>query len=126
MIFQIISKETNQPIKLNDFDTLYCQFAGIEVDKHKFANWFPYLEGVFYTFGDLADDVKDSYFCTGKLCISDPRKVSLHQAAQIMLINHATSLFSEEKLTEDYFKCIQNIVNFYQENDDKFYFTFSF
>lgn len=126
MIFKIISKITNQPINLSDFDILYCKFAGIEVDKHRYANWFPYLEGVFYTFGDLADHAKNSYFYKGKLCIKETRKVSLHQAAQLMLVNHSMFLFSGEKLEDDYFRDIKDIVNFYQENDDRFYFIFSF
>lgn len=125
MTFHIISKVTNNPVNLNYFDALYCKYAGIEVKKDTFALWYPLLEGVFTMFSDLADNAKDSYFCQGKLCVKDPRKVSLHQAAQLMLVNWSMFLWSGEKFEDTHFQKIKDIVNFYQENDDKFYFTFS-
>lgn len=127
MTFQIISKEDKQAITLNEFDTLYCNFAGVEVSNTQYAAWFCWLEGVFNIFGDLADNAFDSYFAKGRLGIKKhSRQVTLHQAAQLMLVNLSSLLFKDDRLTDDYFKSIQTIVNFYQEFDNKFYFEFHF
>lgn len=127
MIFQIISRETNKAITLNEFDTLYCNFAGVKVDGQDYAMWFYWLEGVFNTFGDLADNAFNSYFTKSRLGIEKgSRQVTLHQAAQLMLVNLSSLLFKDDRLTDSYFKSVQPIVNFYQEFDNKFYFEFNF
>nr|UWD62778.1 MAG: hypothetical protein [Bacteriophage sp.] len=126
MTFQIIDKDTNKAINLSKFDEDYCAFNGIRVDNFNYAYWFYALERAFFIYGDLADNA------TGKLhlrnMITSFRKMSMHQAVQMLTIYSAKTFYDNENY-EDWEKSLEwlkPVVKFFLSVKDKYYFTFCF
>lgn len=123
MRFQIFNSETNQPIVLNDFDALFCKFAGQEYDTERYGRWYPMLEPVLNTYGDMADNCKDS-FLYESLDIKDSRILSLHQAAKVLIIWYGRTFLEND--TFENMTYIKDVVNFFQHYNNQYYITFRF
>lgn len=126
MTFQIIDKDTNKPINLSKFDEDYCAFNGIRVDNFHYAYWFYALEGAFSIYGDLADNA------TGKLHLRNMityfRKMSMHQAVQMLTIHSAKTFYDNENYEdwETQLEWLKPVAKFFLSVKDKYYFTFCF
>lgn len=123
MKFQIFNSETNQPIVLNDFDVLFCQFTGQEYDTERYGRWYHMLEPVLNTYGDIADNCKDS-FLYKSLDIKDSRTLSLHQAAKVLIMWYGRTFLEND--TFENMNYIKDVVNFFQHYNNKYilYFTY--
>ena len=128
MTFQIISKETSQPIDLSKFDSMYCKFNNIKESKYLFATWYPWLEGVYKTFADIRDNCKNSTIY--KRIIGDGEMFSMTalQVVKCLLIYEGRgflkcqSFKSYQLEIED----ISQMIRFYLSDEikDKYYFEF--
>lgn len=121
MTFQIFNSETNNPIFLQDFDSLYWKFLDKEKDSN--GRWFMLLEAILNMYGDIADNCKDSYLYKS-LDIKDSRTLSLHQAAKVLIMWYGRTFL--EKDTFEGIEYIKDVVNFFQHYGNQYYIKFSF
>lgn len=128
MTFQIISKKTNQPIKLSEFDHMYCQFNNQKEDENYYAIWYPWLEGVFRTFADIHDNCKDSRIYHQVVGKDKSYMMTPLQVVQCLLIWEGRTYTAQ--CSFDYYKSdievISEMVKFYLSEDiiDDYYFIF--
>lgn len=122
MTFQIFDSETNNPIFLQDFDSLYWKFLDKE-DPNEYGRWFRLLEAILNTYGDIADNCKDSYLYNS-LDIKDSRTLSLHQAAKVLIMWYGKTFLEED--TFEGIEYIKDVVNFFQHYGNQYYIKFSF
>ena len=85
MTFEI--KQNDEFIVLNSFDEQYCAFTGEELRSDIYGRWFPLLESVFNTWGDIADytDKKYSYL-RKRMNIKDSRAIPAKDAAHCLMV----------------------------------------
>lgn len=123
MTFQIFDSETNNPIFLQDFDSLYWMFLNKKEDPNNYGRWFMLLEAILNMYGDIADNCKDSYLYKS-LKIKDSRTLSLHQAAQVLIMWYGRTFLKGD--TFEGIEYIKDVVNFFQHYDNQYYIEFSF
>lgn len=122
MTFQIIDKNTNEPINLIDFDNLYCKELGIEPHKRLYAQWFYSLENVLLLYGDLADNGRDTSFVKYRLRIRNSRTISFIQVGKLVQIVNA--MFQESPIED--LEIIVQVANFFYRHEEEYYIKFSF
>ena len=86
MTFQIINTTTKQPINLAEFDSKYCTFTGIPELSKEFAEWFHWMESVFTTYADIADNTKGSLIYRQVVHNHSNRMVTCDQVVQYLII----------------------------------------
>ena len=86
MTFQIIDTTTKLPINLAEFDSKYCTFTGIPELINEFAEWFPWLESVFNTYTDIADNTKGSLIYRQVVHNHNNLMVTCDQVVQCLII----------------------------------------
>lgn len=86
MTFQIIDTTTKQPIKLAEFDSKYCTITGTPELTKEFGMWFHWLESVFNTYADIADNTKDSTIYNQVVHGHDNRMMTCDQVVKCLII----------------------------------------
>ena len=123
MTFKI--KQNGEFITLNSFDEQYCAFTGEELRSDIYGLWFPLLESVFNTWGDIADytDKKYSYL-REMMNIKDSRAIPAKDAAHCLMV--WTALCSSDidgSLRR--LNSVKPVVDFFNSLEDTtFYFSF--
>ena len=123
MIFKI--KQNGEFIVLNSFDEQYCAFTGEELRSDIYGRWFPLLESVFNTWGDIADytDKKYSYL-RKQMNIKDSRAIPAKDAAHCLMV-WATLFSSDMDDSISTLNFVKPVVNFFNSLEDTtFYFSF--
>ena len=123
MIFKI--KQNGEFIALNSFDEQYCAFTGEELRSDIYGRWFPLLESVFNTWGDIADytDKKYSYL-RKQMNIKDSRAIPAKDAAHCLMV-WATLFSSDMDDSISTLNFVKPVVNFFNSLEDTtFYFSF--
>mgnify|MGYP007104219292 FL=1 len=128
MTFQIISKETNQPIELARFDSIYCKFNNIKESEYIYAAWYPWLEGVYRTFTDIRDNCKGSIIYEKIIGDDEMFSMTASQVAKCLLIYEGRSFLKSQSF-KDYqleIEDISQMIKFYLSDEikDKYYFEF--
>lgn len=86
MTFKIINTTTKLPINLAEFDSKYCTFTGTPELSNEFAEWFPWLESVFNTYADIADNTKGSLIYRQVVRYHSNRMMTCDQVARCLII----------------------------------------
>ena len=123
MTFKI--KQNDEFIVLNSFDEQYCAFTGEELRSDIYGRWFPLLESVFNTWGDIADytDKKYSYL-RKQMNIKDSRAIPAKDAAHCLMV-WATLFSSDMDDSISALNFVKPVVNFFNSLEDTtFYFSF--
>ena len=123
MTFKI--KQNGEFIALNSFDEQYCAFTGKELRSDIYGRWFPLLESVFNTWGDIADytDKKYSYL-RKQMNIKDSRAIPAKDAAHCLMV-WATLSSSDMDDALSTLNFVKPVVDFFNSLEDTtFYFSF--
>ena len=124
MTFKI--KQNGKFITLNSFDEQYCAFTSTELRSDIYGMWFPQLETVFNTWGDIADytDKKYSYLRERMNIQEDTRAIPAKDAAHCLMVWATLSSFDiEDALSTLNF--VKPVVDFFNSLEDTtFYFRF--
>lgn len=123
MTFKI--KQNDEFIVLNFFDEQYCAFTGEELRSDIYGRWFPLLESVFNTWGDIADctDKKYSYL-RKQMNIKDSRAIPAKDAAHCLMV-WATLSSTDMEDAMSTLNFVKPVVDFFNSLDNtKFYFSF--
>ena len=123
MTFEI--KQNNELITLSSFDEQYCSFTGEELRSDIYGRWFPLLESVFNTWGDMADytDKKYSYL-RKRMNIKDSRAIPAKAAAHCLMV-WATLSSTDMEDAMNTLSFVKSVVDFFNSLEDTtFYFSF--
>lgn len=69
-----------------EFDSKYCTFTGTPELSKEFGLWFYWLEGVFNTYADIADNTKDSLIYRQVVHDHSNRMMTCDQVVQCLII----------------------------------------
>lgn len=128
MTFQIISKETNQPVKLAKFDSIYCKFNNLKESEYIYAAWYPWIESVYRTFIDIRDNCKGSIIYEKVIGNGEMFSMTASQVVKCLLIYEGRSFLKCQSFKgyqleiED----ISQMIKFYLSDEikDKYFFEF--
>lgn len=90
MTFTIKNLETNQVIKLAEFDNIYCEFHNRTPHDLFYAEWFLLLEFAFRYYADLADNCNNDCKLRRGI-VKEYRKLDCDQLCRALLISSAMS-----------------------------------
>lgn len=123
MTFKI--KQNDEFIVLNSFDEQYCAFTGEELRSDIYGRWFPLLESVFNTWGDIADNTNEKYsYLRKRMNIKDSRAIPAKDAAHCLMV-WATLSSSDMDDSLSTLNFVKPVVDFFNSLDNtKFYFSF--
>lgn len=123
MTFEI--KQNDKFIVLNSFDEQYCAFTGEELRSDIYGRWFPLLESVFNTWGDIADYTDEKYsYLRKRMNIKDSRAIPAKDAAHCLMV-WATLSSSDMDDSLSTLNFVKPVVDFFNSLDNtKFYFSF--
>ena len=123
MTFEI--KQNDEFIVLNSFDEQYCAFTGEELRSDIYGRWFPLLESVFNTWGDIADYTDNKYsYLRKRMNIKDSRAIPAKDAAHCLMV-WATLSSSDMDDSLSTLNFVKPVVDFFNSLDNtKFYFSF--
>ena len=123
MTFKI--KQNDEFIVLNSFDEQYCAFTGEELRSDIYGRWFPLLESVFNTWGDIADYTDNKYsYLRKRMNIKDSRAIPAKYAAHCLMVwATLSSFYMDDSLST--LNCVKPFFYFFNSLDNtKFYFSF--
>lgn len=130
MTFQIINTFTKTPIKLAEFDSVYCNFTGITEQKNEFADWFHWMEGIFNTYADIADHTKNTRIYTQVVHDHDNRMMTCNQVVQCLLIYEGKLVLPSDNFeTLSYeLEQIKRLIKFFLSDGirNQYYFEFHY
>lgn len=123
MTFKI--KQNGEFIVLNSFDEQYCAFTGEELRSDIYGRWFPLLESVFNTWGDIADYTNEKYsHLRERMNIKDSRAIPAKDAAHCLMV-WATLFSSDMDDALRTLNFVKPVVDFFNSLEDTtFYFSF--
>lgn len=130
MTFQIIDTTTKQPINLAEFDSKYCTFTGIPELINEFAEWFPWLESVFNTYADIADNTKDSLIYRQVVHNHSNRMMTCDQVVKCLIICEGKLVLPTDDFESLNYELeqVKRLIKFFLSEDirKKYYFEFHY
>ena len=130
MTFQIIDTTTKQPIDLAEFDSKYCTFTGTPELISEFGLWFHWLENVFNTYADIADNTKDSLIYRQVVHYRSNRMMTCDQVVKCLIIYEGKSVFPTDDFEALNYELeqIKTLIKFFLSEGirKKYYFEFHY
>ena len=117
-----------QPINLAEFDSKYCTFTGIPELINEFAEWFPWLESVFNTYADIADNTKDSLIYRQVVHNHSNRMMTCDQVVKCLIICEGKLVLPTDDFESLNYEQVKRLIKFFLSEDirKKYYFEFHY
>lgn len=96
-----------------EFDSKYCTFIGIPELSKEFAEWFHWMESIFNTYADIADNTKDSLIYRQVVHNHSNRMMTCDQVVQCLIICEGKLVLPTDDFGSLNYEQIKRLIKFF-------------